>query len=136
MDTEPEPDEAGTVIVNLALDPALFERAAQRLGGKLTNRDVISRAVQVWLPLVVAQLREAGMSRGPMGKRRPRRLDARTWQALAEAEQMVSAGRPDLLRACLTLMADKGLPEPLRTETRPPRSRTGGLSGGRDQPPS
>ena len=107
-----DPESASTVVVNLAIDPDLVDRAAQRLGGALTNRDIISRAVQVWLPLVVAQLREAGMSPVPIGNRRPRRLDARTWQALAEAEKVVLVGRPDLLRACLALMAERGLPEP------------------------
>jgi hypothetical protein len=103
VETEPEHDEPGTVVVNVALDPDLFDRAAQRLGGALTNRATLGRAVQAWLPVVVEGLAALGFTGRPIGRRRPRRLDKATWAALHRAAEQTGLAAPELLRACLEL---------------------------------
>ena len=102
-ETEPEPAEAGTVVVNLSLDSNLVDRAALRLGGARTNRAILGRAVQAWLPVVVAGLENLGFTGRPIGRRRPRRLDKATWAALSRAAEQTGLASPELLRACLEL---------------------------------
>ena len=97
-ETEPEPAEAGTVVVNVAIDDDLVDRAALRLGGARTNR-----AVQAWLPVVVAGLGNLGFTGRPIGRRRPRRLDKATWSALSRAAEQTGLAAPELLRATLEL---------------------------------
>jgi hypothetical protein len=102
-ETEPEPAEAGTTVVNVSLDPDLVDRAALRLGGARTNRAILGRAVQAWLPVVVAGLGNLGFGGRPIGRRRPRRLDKATWSALHRAAEQTGLAAPELLRACLEL---------------------------------
>lgn len=102
-ETEPEPAEAGTVVVNVAIDDDLVDRAALRLGGARTNRAILGRAVQAWLPVVVAGLGNLGFTGRPIGRRRPRRLDKATWSALSRAAEQTGLASPELLRATLEL---------------------------------
>ena len=113
METDPESASSGTVVVNLAIDPDLVDRAAQRLG-RLTNRATIARVVQTWLPLIVEGLAALGFTGRPIGRRRPRRLDKATWAALHQAAEQTGLAAPELLRACLELAVRAEPPQPPR----------------------
>jgi hypothetical protein len=73
-----------------------------------TNREVVSKSVDDFLPLVIERLQRAGLTARPTGRRRPRNLDVATWQKLLDAEAEVSLSQIELLRCCLVLAARKG----------------------------
>lgn len=73
-----------------------------------TNREIVTKAVAEFLPLVIERLKHAGLTARPTGRRRPRNLDIATWQKLLDAESEVALSQIELLRCCLVLAARKG----------------------------
>ena len=71
-----------------------------------TNREVVSKSVDEFLPLVIERLQRAGLTARPTGRRRPR-IGCRAWQKLLEAEAEVSLSQIEILRCCLVLAARK-----------------------------
>ena len=72
-----------------------------------TNREVVSKSVDEFLPLVIERLQRAGLTARPTGRRKPRNLDNVVWQRLLEAEAEVSLSQIELLRCCLVLAAQR-----------------------------
>ena len=73
-----------------------------------TNREIVSKSVDEFLPVVIERLKHAGLTGRPTGRRRPRNLDVRVWQKLLEAEAEVALSQVEMLRCCLVLAARKG----------------------------
>lgn len=83
-------------------------RRERRGEDEVPAREVFARAVESWLPVVVALAEAAGLTHRATGQRRPRRFDERTWAALERAEPQVDVAKVALLRACLELQAQHG----------------------------
>lgn len=96
------------------VDGELIERAAATLiadGQSVDDipaREVFARSVETWLPVVVALVRAGGLVHAAAQKRRPRRFEERTWDALDNAEKVVDVARVALLRSALELQAQHG----------------------------
>jgi hypothetical protein len=96
------------------VDGELIQRAAETLVADgqsvddLPAREVFARSVETWLPVVVALVRAGGLVHAAAQKRRPRRFEERTWEALDNAEKLVDVARVALLRSALELQARHG----------------------------
>lgn len=96
------------------VDGDLIRRAAEKLAtegravDEIPAREVFARAVETWLPVVVALTRTSGLIHAAAQKRRPRRFEERTWAALDNAERQVDVARVALLRSALELQAQHG----------------------------
>ena len=105
-----------TVVVEKLVDvvPELINRSAKTLRelvdkrGRVPARQVFSRSVDTWLPVLVAALQAVGLINRAAGRRRPRRFDHKTWVLLDKAERHADVARVALLRATLELQARYG----------------------------
>ena len=79
------------------------------LGFDPNTRDVISASISGHLPEIVSTLLRIGIRRSPSGRQRPRKFDTVAWQNLEAAEQVTGLSKALLLRACLALLAKKGV---------------------------
>jgi hypothetical protein len=104
------------------LDAELIEGAARRLTaderyheGQAVTREVLATAVETWLPILRDMLLAIRLVNAPTGRRRPRKFEEETWEALSEVEKEVAVSRSALLRAALSLTSEYGTdPEKLR----------------------
>ncbi|MBX3399281.1 MAG: hypothetical protein KF873_11100 [Gemmataceae bacterium] len=96
------------------VDGGLIQRAAATLVADgqsvddIPAREVFARSVETWLPVVVALVRAGGLVHAAAQKRRPRRFEEQTWEALDNAEKLVDVARVALLRSSLELQAQHG----------------------------
>jgi hypothetical protein len=82
---------------------------AEILGAAINVRDLLSAAVSGHLTDVVSGLLELGFRNAPRGKPRPRSFDSLAWESLEAAEKLCGLPKIALLRACLVLLARKGV---------------------------
>jgi hypothetical protein len=82
---------------------------ADILGAGVNHRDLLSAAVSSHLTAVVSGLLELGFRNAPKGKPRPRAFDLLAWESLEAAEHVCGLPKIVLLRACLALLARKGV---------------------------
>ncbi len=89
----------------LGLENELFQAAAakvaQRTGSDASTRQVFDHAVGQHLADLIVDLHRLGFRGGPKGKRRPRRINLSTWDALQRGAAETGIPAPALLRACL-----------------------------------
>jgi hypothetical protein len=89
----------------LGLENELFQAAAakvaQRTGSNASTRQVFDHAVGQHLADLIIGLHRLGFRGGPKGKRRPRRINQSTWDALQRGATETGIAAPALLRACL-----------------------------------
>jgi hypothetical protein len=104
--------EKGVDISNDLLDvlpSEVITKLSRMLGSPANTRDLFSAAVSSFLPEIVAVSLRAGIRTSSSGKQRPRKFDSVAWQALEAAEAVTGLSKVQLLRACLHLLAEKGL---------------------------
>jgi hypothetical protein len=104
--------DKGIDIPNALLDGLPAEVGAKLgeiLGSKATTRDVLSAAVSGYLAEVVSGLLRLGIRRTRSGKQRPRKFDSVAWECLEAAESVAGLSKVLLLRACLSLLAERGV---------------------------
>jgi hypothetical protein len=82
---------------------------AEILGAGANHRDLLSAAVSGHLTDVVSGLLELGFCNAPKGKPRPRAFDSLAWQSLEAAEKLCGLSKIALLRACMVLLARRGV---------------------------
>lgn len=132
-----------TVTISLAIPPGTLEGAARRLGTG-TARDTATSAVTANLGDLVKGLVALGfvastLPDGKLSKRRPRRVDRATWDALVAASGTTGLPASDLLRAALEVSSRPG-PEPINPEggkaaRRPQAKPARGHGGGKENQP-
>jgi hypothetical protein len=118
----------GIVNPSLDLDEADLERIAARLtaaGVRPTSRALFKHVVRARLPGVVSGLRRLGF-RGARGgrRRRPRRMDVATWDAVRLAAEQTGLSAAEILYACCVLAAESSPGEPDQASGDRPASRT------------
>jgi hypothetical protein len=104
--------EKGVDISSMLLEspPAkVTTKLSEMLESTANSRDLMSAAVSSFLPEIVSTLLRIGIQRRPSGKQRPRTFDLVAWQSLEAAESVTGLSKVLLLRACLTLLAKRGV---------------------------
>jgi hypothetical protein len=91
------------------LDEIPTTQLVEKLGSEVNHRDLMSAAISSHLPNIVSALLGLGIRQMPKGKQRPRTFDIKAWQSLEAAEKICGLPKVELLRACLYLLARKGV---------------------------
>jgi hypothetical protein len=92
-----------------ALPAEVGAKLSEALGSKATTRDVLSAAVSGYVEEVVSAVERVGVRRTPSGKQRPRKFDSVAWECLEAAESVTGLSRVQVLRACMSLLAERGV---------------------------
>ena len=75
---------------------------------RVTHRDLMSAAISSYLPQIVGTLLQLGIRKTPKGNQRPRKFDVLAWKSLEAAESVTGLPKVVLLRACLSLLDERG----------------------------
>jgi hypothetical protein len=104
--------EKGVDVSIALLDEIPTEVAAKlikMLGFRINHRDLMSAAISSHLPEILRTLLRLGIRSAPKGNQRPRKFDALAWESLEAAEEVCGLPKVVLLRACLSLLAKRGV---------------------------
>ena len=108
---EPDSDARNSVVKLLELEVEIVEQARAALArqrgidvSRASFRDVAAFAVATFLPEITRKMEECARE-GGANSRRPRKLDAATWDQLGVQSGHLETSRIVLMRACLRLLA-------------------------------
>ena len=109
---EPDSDARNSVVKLLELEVEIVEQARAALArqrgidvSRASFRDVAAFAVAMFLPEITRKMEECALEKAAPNSRRPRKLDAATWDQLGVQSGRLETSRIVLMRACLRLLA-------------------------------